>query len=136
MAIEIGKTASFQKAFSDEDVRLFAGISLDDNPIHLDEEYAQKSMFGQKIVHGMLVASLVSKVFGTIFPGPGCIYLGQTLKFLKPVYINQPITATVVLTEYDEQTRKGVFKTTCTNTEGDLVIVGDAKILFNDAAKD
>lgn len=132
MKVEIGKSASYKKKFTAVDVNGFAAISGDDNPVHLDENYAEQSIFGRRIVHGVLVASMYSKIFGTIYPGRGAIYLSQSLKFIKPVYLNEEITAIATLIEFDETRKRGLFKTESINSKGDLVLVGEAKILFPD----
>jgi len=134
MDVKIGMSASYKKSFGDKEVAIFADISADNNPIHLDEEYAAQSIFRKRVVHGVLVASMFSKIFGTILPGEGGIYLSQSLKFMKPVYIDQVITATVTLLEFDTNRNRGLFKTVCTNDPDELVLVGEAQILFPDAA--
>ena len=130
MDITVGKTVEFSKAFTAEEVRTFAAVSEDDNPIHLDEAYAADSRFGQRIVHGMLVSSLFSKIFGTIYPGPGCIYISQTTEFLKPVFLGEKITARVTLTEYNTEKNRGTFRTECIKPGGETAIRGNATILF------
>jgi 3-hydroxybutyryl-CoA dehydratase len=128
MSYEIGTSASRTKTFTHEDVAGFAQISTDTNPIHLDDAYAQESIFGQRVVHGMLTASLISAVLANDFPGPGTIYLGQNLKFTKPVFIGDTITATVIVTKFRED--KGILSvdTVCTNQHGETVISGDAVV--------
>ena len=91
--IEIGKVIEYKKTFTEDDVLDFAKISGDNNPIHLDKKYASESIFGQRVVHGILVTSMFSKIFGTIYPGIGGIYLSQFVKYLKPVFINEQIIA-------------------------------------------
>ena len=98
----IGHIAEFEKTFSPEDVALFSSISNDNNPIHLDAEYAEKSIFGRRVVHGLLVSSLFSKIFGTIYPGSGSIYLTQNVKFLKPAFVGENLKAVITLIEFDE----------------------------------
>lgn len=97
--IKLGDSAFITKTITKEDVEEFAKLSLDINPIHLDQEYGKSSIFKDNIVHGMLVASLISAVIGNDLPGHGTIYLGQDLKFMKPVYIGDPCTATVTVIE-------------------------------------
>ncbi len=128
MTYEIGKTVTRTKTFTAEEVETFAEISTDTNPIHLDDEYAASTMFGQRIVHGMFTASLISAVLANDFPGPGTIYLGQNLKFTKPVLIGDTITATITVTNFREG--KGILSvdTICTNQDGDVVIKGDAVV--------
>ena len=127
--MEIGVTASRTKVISDEDVRGFAAVSGDTNSVHLDEEVAAQSIFGRRVVHGMLTASLISAVLGNDLPGPGTIYLKQEINFKKPVFIGDEITATVELVAYREARRIATFRTTCTNQSGELVIEGEAVVL-------
>ncbi|HEM6190830.1 TPA: MaoC family dehydratase [Streptococcus suis] len=125
---EVGQTGSFSKTITETDVVLFAGISGDLNPAHINEVEASKGMFKKRIAHGMLGASLISTVLGMYLPGPGTIYLGQNLKFLKPVAIGDTLTAMATIVEKDE---KGWLKleTTVTNQEGVVVISGQAKVI-------
>ncbi|HEM6266591.1 TPA: MaoC family dehydratase [Streptococcus suis] len=125
---EVGQTGSFSKTITETDVVLFAGISGDLNPAHINEVEASKGMFKKRIAHGMLGASLISTVLGMYLPGPGTIYLGQNLKFLKPVAIGDTLTALATIIEKDE---KGWLKleTTVTNQEGVVVISGQAKVI-------
>ncbi|WP_105145154.1 MaoC family dehydratase [Streptococcus suis] len=125
---EVGQTGSFSKTITETDVVLFAGISGDLNPAHINEVEASKGMFKKRIAHGMLGASLISTVLGMYLPGPGTIYLGQNLKFLKPVAIGDTLTALATIVEKDE---KGWLKleTTVTNQEGVVVISGHAKVI-------
>ena len=119
----------FSKIFSDEDVRRFAELSLDVNPVHLDEHYAKQSIFGKKIVHGFLVGSLISAVIGNKLPGFGSIYLKQEMNFKKPVFIDDEITAEV---EIVEEIKPTIYRalTRCLNHNGDVVIDGFAIIKF------
>lgn len=107
---------------------MFAGVSGDTNPVHLDEEFAASTMFGGRIAHGMLSAGLISAVFGTRLPGPGCIYLSQSLKFKAPVKIGDTVVARVTVKELKAEKRRAVFSTVC--TVGDKVVMdGEAEIL-------
>lgn len=126
--IHIGQTASIEKAFADTDVMKFAELSLDFNPLHLDEKVAAKSIFQRRIVHGILVSSLISATIGTKLPGEGAIYLGQNLKFTKPVFIGDRIKATVTVTQIREDKRIIYLETKCFNQSDDIVIDGDAVI--------
>lgn len=123
---QIGQFASMKKVFSDKDVETFAELSSDKNPIHLDEDFANQSLFGRRIVHGFLVGSLISAVFGTKLPGEGAIYLNQEMNFRKPVYHGDEITATVIVTNIKKD--KGIlyFDTKCENNKGEIVIDGKA----------
>lgn len=129
--LKIGQTASVQKTFSVADVTAFAGVSLDVNPIHMSDGYARDSIFGKRIVHGMLTASLISAVLGIHLPGPGTIYLGQELKFLAPVYLGDDITATVEIIELREDKKIVKLNTTCVNQDGKTVISGLATVKFD-----
>jgi len=126
----LGKVVKFEKTFSLDDVIQFAKITEDNNPVHLDESYAKNTIFGTRIVHGMLVASMFSKIFGTIYPGEGCLYYGQNLEFRKPVYLDDTISAQATLIEFNEEKKIGTFKTEAFNSKGQLVINGTAKIVF------
>ena len=128
--ILIGYEASFSKAYNSDDIQRFSIISGDDNPIHIDDGYASQSVFGQRVVHGVLLVSMFSKIFGTIYPGNGTIYLSQASKFLKPAFVGDTITAKVKLLEFNEQKSLGVFLTECYKINGELILTGEAKILF------
>lgn len=129
MMITLGATASRTKIFTDEDVRTFARITDDHNPIHLDEAYAATTRFGQRLVHGMFTASLISAVLANELPGEGTIYLSQTLQFKAPVFIGDTITATVEVTAYRENKGVVTLATTCTNQHGQVVLAGEAVAL-------
>jgi 3-hydroxybutyryl-CoA dehydratase len=126
----VGTKHQYSKRFSFEDVNAFALLTGDLNPLHINREAAAASIFKQVVVHGMLTSALFSSVFGTIYPGKGSIYLGQTLKFLKPVFLDQTITAYVELKEVNEEKKMGTFATYCINEKGETVITGEAKILL------
>src|SRR5690554_3149563 len=123
--IQIGDTASFTKTITETDVYLFAGISGDLNPAHVDEETAKTTSFKTRIAHGALVAGLISTVLGTKLPGNGTIYLAQTSNFTAPVPFNDTITATVTVKEKTERKRV-ILETVCTNQKGEVVIQGEA----------
>ncbi|MGT2711068.1 MaoC family dehydratase [Streptococcus oriscaviae] len=125
---EIGQSGSFSKTITETDVVLFAGISGDLNPAHTNEVEAAQGMFKKRIAHGMLGASLISTVLGMHLPGPGTIYLGQNLTFLKPVAIGDTLTAEATVAAVDE---KGwlTLDTIVTNQEGVKVISGTAKVI-------
>ncbi len=128
--IIIGKSYEFSKSFTSEDVDEFARISEDNNPIHIDESYASKSIFGKRVVHGILITSMFSKIFGTIFPGEGGIYQSQITKFLNPVFLNEKITARATLKDFDKDKNKGIFLTESIKPDGTLALTGEAKIIF------
>lgn len=129
--LEVGQTASLQKAFTEADVAAFAEISLDTNPIHLSEKYAKESVFGRRVVHGMLTAGLISAVVANRLPGPGSIYLGQDLRFTAPVFPGDTVTAQVEITELREDKKIVKLTTTCVNQHGQPVITGLATVKFN-----
>jgi len=128
--INIGDSASLSKTFTDEDVRSFATISGDKNPIHLDDEYAAGTRFKKRLVHGILTSGLISAVLGMQLPGPGSVYIRQTLNFRAPVYIGDTITATVRVTKIREGKPIATLETTCTNQDGIVVIDGEAVLLI------
>lgn len=127
--LKLGMSDSLSKVITEQDILTFAELSLDKNPLHIDPVAASKGMFGKQVAHGVLVASLISAVLGTKLPGEGSIYLGQELKFKKPVYIGDHITATAEVTELREDKHIVILKTTCTNQDGVVVIDGFATIL-------
>ncbi|KPU27366.1 enoyl-CoA hydratase [Caloranaerobacter sp. TR13] len=127
--INIGDSASFQKTISETDVYLFAGITGDINPAHLNDVEAKKTIFGERIAHGMLTASLISAVLGVQLPGPGTIYLGQDLKFKAPVKFGDTIKATVKVIEIIKEKNIIKLDTTCTNQEGKVVVEGLAIVM-------
>lgn len=129
--IKIGDSASVTKAFSQEEVVQFSEISGDHNPIHLDEAFAAESIFGERIVHGMLVASLFSGLIGEELPGQGTIYLSQSVSFKAPVLIAEEVTATVEVIAIREDKPIITLKTTCRNTAGKVVIKGEAVVLYS-----
>lgn len=126
--IDTGMSAVFSKTVSEADIVLFAGISGDTNPVHLDEEFAKPTMFKGRIAHGMLTAGFISAVFGTKLPGPGCIYLSQSLKFKAPVRIGDTVVARCTATAVDKEKGRVTFATTA--SVGDVVVLeGEAMLL-------
>ena len=125
--LKIGDKAQFTKQIKEEEVILFAKISGDDNPIHLDEEYAKNSIFKQKIAHGFLVGSLISAVIAKDLPGNGTIYLSQNLKFLAPVFLNETITAHIEVLDFPKGSQV-LLSTICKNQNGEIVIEGNARL--------
>jgi 3-hydroxybutyryl-CoA dehydratase len=126
--ISEGMTAVFSKTVTEADIVLFAGITGDTNPVHLNEEFAKPTMFKGRIAHGMLTAGFVSAVFGTKLPGPGCIYLSQSLKFKAPVRIGDTVVARVTVSAIDQAKGRVTFATTC--HVGDAVVLdGEAQLL-------
>jgi phosphate acetyltransferase len=127
--IRVGEGASLQRQVTERDIQLFAAVSGDVNPAHVDALYAKTSHFHAIIAHGMLGGSLISTVLGTQFPGPGTIYLSQTLQFLKPVHIGDTLTVTVSVTSLDAGNRHVVLDTRCVDQDGDVVIEGEAVVV-------
>lgn len=126
--LKTGMSYSLSKAFTSEEVNAFSKLSMDNNPLHINEEYAKKSLFGQKIVHGFLSASLFSAIIGTKFPGEGSIYLNQTMSFLHPVFHNQRITASVIVKELFPEKRRVLLETICKDDDGKILISGTALV--------
>lgn len=124
--IEIGETYSVTKVITEADIANFAGIIGDFNPVHVNPEYAKTTMFGQRIAHGMLTASFISTCIGCGIPGINALYLSQEIKFVKPVYIGDTITACVEVTEKIDAKQRIVLRTTVANQRGELVVDGKA----------
>ena len=127
--LNVGDRAEFTKSVTAHDVVMFAGVSGDHNPVHLDETYAQSTVFKTRIAHGMLVGSLFSTILGTQLPGEGTIYLGQDLKFLRPVMLDDVITATVTVSEIMAEKNRIRLETVATNQRGETVITGFALVM-------
>src|SRR5678815_3859741 len=123
-----GMSATYAKTVTDADIVLFAGISGDVNPVHLDQDYATGTMFKGRIAHGMLTASFISAVLGTKLPGPGCIYVSQNLKFKAPVRIGETVKARVTVTAVDQERGRITVATVCHVGETQ-VIDGEAQLL-------
>lgn len=128
--LKVGQTASLTKSFSTADVEAFANLSMDKNKLHLDEQYAQNSIFHQRIVHGFLSGSLISAVIGTILPGEGAIYLHQDMDFRRPVYHDEQITAVVTVERVNEEKHICHLRTQCVNDQGEVKIEGTAIIKY------
>lgn len=127
--IKIGDDASLSRTITEAHIVNYAGVTGDVNPVHVDAEYAAKSMFGERIAHGMLVAGLISAVLGTQLPGPNSIYLGQDLKFKAPVKIGDTVTVVVTVTEKREDKPIMKLQTTVTNQRGEVVVDGSAVLM-------
>lgn len=127
--LELGMSASVSRTVSEADILMFAGVSGDTNPVHLDQEFAASTMFGGRIAHGMLSAGLISAVFGTRLPGPGSIYLSQNLKFKAPVKIGDTVVARVTVKELKTEKRRAIFSTVCT-VGATVVLDGEAELLI------
>ena len=126
--LHVGMSRSTSKVITDRDIEMFAEVSTDHNPVHLDEAYAQDTMFHGRIAHGMLTASLISAVIGEQLPGHGTVYLGQTLKFLAPVRPGDLVDAVVTVAEIDHSRRRVKLDTVCT-IDGKPVLKGEANVL-------
>ena len=131
MKFKPGDTASLSKTIGDEDIRAFAEASGDHNPLHLDEEFAKQTRFGRRIAHGMLSASLISAVIAKELPGEGSIYLGQTLQFVAPVFLDDTVTARVTVSSIREDKPILKLETVCTNQREEVVIRGEATVLVS-----
>ncbi|WP_136681501.1 MaoC family dehydratase [Neptunomonas sp. XY-337] len=118
--LSVGMSASYAKTITEADVVLFAGITGDDNPVHINAEYAAQTMFKERIVHGMFSAGLISAVLGTRLPGPGAIYVDQQLKFKAPVHIGDTVKATATVKDINVERRRVVLDTVV--TVGDKVV--------------
>ncbi|CAB5134399.1 MaoC-like dehydratase [Olavius algarvensis associated proteobacterium Delta 3] len=127
--LSVGDTAEFRKTVSESDIYLFAGVTGDMNPAHIDEEYASGTFFKGRIAHGMLAAGFVSAVLGTRLPGPGTIYLSQSLSFKAPVHIGHTVTARVEVVELTIEKNRVRLKTTCTDQTGKVILDGEAIVL-------
>ncbi len=127
--LKVGDSASFTKTVTGSDVYTFAGVTGDLNPAHINEVHAKETPFKTRIAHGILGAGFISAVLGMQLPGPGTIYLSQDLKFTKPVFFGDTITATCTVVELDVEKNKAILDTVCTNQNGDVVIKGQAKVL-------
>ena len=127
---QIGDTASVTKTISEADIVAFAEISGDHNPLHLDAEFAARSRFGQRIVHGALVSSLISNVIGNQLPGQGSIYLSSSLKFRAPTFIDDTITATATILSIRQDKPIYVLACVCSNQHGEVVCQGESVVLY------
>ena len=126
--LQVGMTASTRKTITEADILLYSAVSTDTNPVHIDAEAAAAGPFGQRVAHGMLTAGLISAVLGTRLPGPGSVYLAQTLRFRAPVKIGDTVTASVEVTEINVERKRATLKTVC-SVAGKPVIEGEATVL-------
>ena len=126
--LELGMEADYQRTVTEADILAFANVSGDKNPVHLDAAYAAKTMFKERIAHGMLSASYISAVFGMEMPGPGAIYVSQTLNFRAPVKIGDVVTAKVKVVELLAPKRRVRFECQCT-VAGKAVLEGEAVLM-------
>ncbi|MCQ2044478.1 MaoC family dehydratase [Pseudomonas kunmingensis] len=128
-------TVSYSQTITDADIKAYAGLSGDHNPVHVSSEYAASSRFGKRIAHGLMSAGFFSALFGMRLPGPGCVYVSQSLNFKRPVYIDDTVTATVKVKSIDAAQRRVFFETLCA-VGGKVVISGEAEIYIPKSKKD
>ncbi len=131
--LAVGMSASYAKTITDADIVLFAGVSGDTNPVHLNQEFASRTMFKDRIAHGMLSAGFISTVLGTKLPGPGCIYLSQNVNFKAPVKVGDTVLARATITDIQPEKRRVHLKTDCLVKET-LVIDGEAVVMVDSKA--
>jgi 3-hydroxybutyryl-CoA dehydratase len=132
MRFKAGDAVTRTKTITDEDIRAFAELSGDRNPVHLDDEYASGTRFGRRIAHGMLAASLISATLANELPGSGSVYLSQTLRFVAPVFPGDTVTAHVEVTKVREDKPIVTLETVCTNQRGEKLIEGEAVVLLTE----
>jgi 3-hydroxybutyryl-CoA dehydratase len=130
LALSVGQTAATRHTVSDLDVVLFAAVTGDHNPVHLDVQHAARTPFGERIAHGMLTAGFISATLAMHVPGPGSVYLSQSLRFVRPVRLGDCITTRVEIVELIPAKRRVRLSTSCRNQAGDLVLDGEALILL------
>ena len=128
--MHVGDAAEMAKTVTESDIALFAGVTGDFNPVHIDAVAAEQSMFGGRIAHGMLSAGFISAVLGMRLPGPGSIYLSQTLRFTKPVRIGDTVTARVEVLEVIAAKRRVRLATVCRNQKNETVVEGEAVVML------
>jgi 3-hydroxybutyryl-CoA dehydratase len=125
--LEVGQSASLAKTITEADILMYSAVSMDTNPVHIDAEAAKSSIFGERIAHGMLSAGLISAVLGTHLPGPGTLYMRQSLRFAAPVKIGATVRATVTITALQPERKRATLSTVC--TVGDKVVIdGEAYV--------
>jgi 3-hydroxybutyryl-CoA dehydratase len=127
--LHVGDAAELAKTVTESDIALFAGVTGDFNPVHIDAVAAERSVFGGRIAHGMLSAGFISAVIAMRLPGPGSIYLSQSLRFTKPVRIGDTVTARVEVLEVLVAKRRVRLATTCRNQKGETVVEGEALVM-------
>ncbi len=128
---EIGQIATIEKKLDKQTVEAFASVSEDYNPIHLDEDFAKTTQFERPIVHGMLASSLISGLLASKVPGAGSIYLGQSLKFLRPIFVGETVTAKVEVTSVREDKPIAVISTQVLNANGEVAVDGEAIVMYS-----
>jgi len=133
--MKVGDAAEFTKTISETDVYLYAGVTGDLNPAHVNEEYAKNTFFKKRMAHGMLTAGFISNILGTKLPGPGTVYMRQELSFMAPVFFGDTITARAEVVEVNTEKNRVRLKTTCRNQEEKIVLDGEALVSAPKAAK-
>lgn len=118
----IGMKSEVERSFSSEEVNLFSKLSGDINPVHLDDTYAQKTMFGRRIVHGALASSIFSTIFANLLPGAGCIYLKSENKFLRPIYLNEKVIFKVEIIDVLQEKKRVIFKTVAVSNDQECIV--------------
>ena len=126
--IKMGQSAEVVHTVTEQDIQVFGDLSGDYNPLHFDQRWARKTMFGGRIAHGLLTASFISTAIGMHLPGPGTIYMSQSMRFLGPVRINDTITARVEVVLLSDEKERVTLRTTCTNQDGRVVLDGEALV--------
>lgn len=124
-----GDSATFEKTLTEKELVLFAAVSGDVNPVHLDEDFAKTSLFGERIAHGMWSGSLISAALATTLPGPGTIYLGQELSFRRPVKLNDTLTVTLTVKEKQDKKKIVILDCSVTNQKDEKVVTGTATVI-------
>ena len=132
--LKIGQTAIMSKTVTESDILSFAGVSGDNNPVHISEEFASKTIFRKRVAHGFLTASFISSVIGTKLPGPGSIYVKQILEFLSPIYVGETVTIKVTVNNINLKKRRVTLKTIC-EKNGKKILDGEAEILVESKNK-
>ncbi|MBI2886029.1 MAG: MaoC family dehydratase [Chloroflexi bacterium] len=133
LSVSVGQKVTFSKQVTDQDIRDFARVSGDVQPIHLDEAYATRTRFGHRVAHGVLTLSIVSAALGTKLAGPNesVVYLSQNLRFTRPVFVNDTITASLEVTAVDPERRRVTVSTTCVNQRDEQLMTGEAVVLLD-----
>lgn len=134
MTLRVGDAATISKTITEDDIQRFADLVGDHNPVHVDDEFAQKTRFGRRIAHGALTLSLISAAIGNHLPGPGTVYLTQTVRFEAPVYPSDTITTKVTVARIQQDKQIVTLKTMCSNQRGETVITGEAVVLAQNLA--
>lgn len=133
--IKIGEKAEFKREIRHEDLELFAKLTGDYNPLHFDEDLAQRTFLRGRVAHGLLVGSLISRLLGMDLPGKGCVYLSQDLKFLKPVRVNETVTVRAEVVRKNEENKTLVLRTEIFNSRNEKVVTGEAEVMLVKARK-